>query len=655
MLRVLLIIHLSLLHAIYALDNPVEKQPTHELESRLETIDSRLEELANLTLRSGFGPIGYRSYAQEYPSQSTWVEVDLETAAPINEIVLVPVVWRDMNRGFLADGFPKAFRILDEDGKLLAETTIPEDQLTRIAPLIIPINGQRASRIRIQVTEPSARALDGYYLFQLSELMVFSGGRNLALRKPVNTPTAPPEGGIGWDKHFLTDGTVPYLMNSGQGKESFAFISPFDHYSDTPVNAPLPLHLTIDLGEVLPVSAIHIHAIDQGDMVPQAAPGDIGIPKHLLIQGSTSSDFSNPTLLLDFQNTSIYGSSPIMMWNIPETECRYVRFIAKDPYLYRKNGLSGPRIGFAELEVFANGQNVAAAKSIKSNAEPLNMRRRLSALTDGHNLYGQLLPIRDWMHQLSERHDLENERPTILGELNTRAERYKTYLHRILILAAILLAVAIIIALIQRNARQRSIFRIRTRIAADLHDELGANLHAIGMLGDLVEKSQNSPERLKKLLNSMRSITERTGRATSFCVNMLEDEERYSDLAENLRRTADRLTADLDHELIFEGEGYFKELSAQKRIDLFLFYKECLINIRRHSGATQIRSCFVVTPKHLLLTIDDNGSGLDEEVPASLKRRARLLRAKVQALPQSPHGTRIQLSLRLRTLYNPFT
>lgn len=651
MLRALLIIYLGLLHATHAFATPPEKQSTLALESRLETIETRLEELPQLTLRSGFGPIGYRSYASKHPDNSAWVEIDLETTAPIDEIILVPVVWRDINRGFLADAFPKAFRILDENGQVLADVTIPEDQLTRIAPLIVPLHGQNASHIRLEVTGLSQRGLDGYYLLQLSELMVFSGERNLALRKPVSTPPALPEGGIGWDQRFLTDGSVPYLMNSGRGEQSFAYISSFNHYSDTPVTAALPLHLTVDLGASSPVTAVHLHAIDQGDMVPQAAPGDIGIPKHLRVTGSNSPDFAESTLLLDFENTSIYDTSPIMMWNTPETPCRYVRFTAEDPYIYTKNGVSGPRIGFAEIEIYAGEHNVAATKSVSGNAEPISMRRRLSALTDGRNLYGQLLPVREWMHQLSERHDLEDERPRIVSELSARAERYKTYLHRILILASILLAASIIIALMQRNARLRSIFRIRTRIAADLHDELGANLHAIGMLGDLIEKAQNSPERLSKLLGSMRAITKRTGRATSFCVNMLEDEERYSDLENNIRRTAERLTADLDHELIVEGEVYLKKLSARKRIDLFLFYKECLVNIRRHSGATRIRSHLVATPKHLTLTVDDNGSGLNNEVPDSLKRRARLLRAKVHALPQAPNGSRIQLNLHTKTLF----
>jgi signal transduction histidine kinase len=47
---------------------------------------------------------------------------------------------------------------------------------------------------------------------------------------------------------------------------------------------------------------------------------------------------------------------------------------------------------------------------------------------------------------------------------------------------------------------QRVIDETRKRIAADLHDELGADLHAIGLLSDLALSARAAPERLGDLL-----------------------------------------------------------------------------------------------------------------------------------------------------------
>ena len=81
------------------------------LEQRLATIDSDLEQLAHYSLRSGIGAIGYRSWAYKTAENPEWVEIELDRDYPIHEIVLVPTIWRDTEKGFQADGFPAAFRL----------------------------------------------------------------------------------------------------------------------------------------------------------------------------------------------------------------------------------------------------------------------------------------------------------------------------------------------------------------------------------------------------------------------------------------------------------------------------------------------------------------------------------------------------------------
>ena len=174
------------------------------------------------------------------------------------------------------------------------------------------------------------------------------------------------------------------------------------------------------------------------------------------------------------------------------------------------------------------------------------------------------------------------------------------------------------------------------------------------MLGDLLQKAQNTPERLAKLLQRLREITDRTGRAARHCVNMLEDQKRFDDLVENMRRNATRLTADLEHELSFEGETLLTQLSVQKRIDLSLFYKECLVNIIRHSGASHVSTRLSINPQQLELIIIDNGSGLNGDIPPSLKRRARLLGGHLSTTPTSPSGTQIILQLRFNYFIDIF-
>jgi len=107
---------------------------------------------------------------------------------------------------------------------------------------------------------------------------------------------------------------------------------------------------------------------------------------------------------------------------------------------------------------------------------------------------------------------------------------------------------------------------------------------------------------------------------------------------------------DLDHELSLVGESNYQRIKPSKRIDLFLFYKECLINILRHSKATTARSFLEISEFELSLTVSDNGHGISSKTtkePPSLKRRARLLGANLEVSPADSSGTTVKLHMKL--------
>ena len=381
-------------------------------------------------------------------------------------------------------------------------------------------------------------------------------------------------------------------------------------------------------------------------------PDNFGIPRSLVIDGAIESDFSDAIPLCDYQMESVYDAGPIIMKRFPETTCRYVRFIVNEPDIYLEGRETQARLGFAEIEIFSKGYNVAFGKPVDVEFAPTLPGRSASALTDGHNLFGKILPIRKWFSELALRHDLETERPLVVKELSNRYQRQKANLIRLSWLAGLLGFVVVCTILAERVIRQRAILRTRQRIAADLHDELGANLHAIGLLGDLAQATADSPDQLEPILKRVRALTERSGDATRYCSNMLESQGLFGDLMEDMRRTSVRLMADLDHKLSFEGEDFIRQLKPRTRIDLFLFYKECLTNILKHSHATRVVTRLQGNPKGLSLNVTDNGCGLNdsliERIPTSLNRRARLAGARILVDRLPDGGTSITLKLRTK-------
>lgn len=304
-----------------------------------------------------------------------------------------------------------------------------------------------------------------------------------------------------------------------------------------------------------------------------------------------------------------------------------------------------------EIEVFSGPVNVSVGKPVGSLGRPQpeasHSRRTLAALTDGRNLYGNLLSIREWMLQLARRHDLETERPLIIEELKRRYERQKRNL-RIMTWVAALLAVSVAFTiLIDRMLRMRQATQMRERFAADLHDELGANIHTIGLLGDLARDAESDEERAE-LLEKSREFTERCGSTIRNWTKKLEARGVCENLVEDMKLSAASLLADMEHVFSVEGEEYLSAIKPRKRVYIYLFYKECLTNILRHSGATRVTTSLKAGRKTLTLRVSDNGIGLRGSQPASLKRRARLLGTKVTCEDSTDGGTRITLRLKLR-------
>lgn len=625
---------------------PLDEMSLSSLEQRLQEIDEQLWQLANYNLGGGIGAIGFRSPSYDTATQAEWIEIELGAQVPLDQVVLVPAIRRDGIIGFQADGFPEAFRLLagtgdSRTGKVVAEFTGADGLLPRIAPVVIPCHGIQATWIRIEATTLSRREFDLRYVFQLSEVLAFSGEENVALHKPVTFPANHWENPApGWPDSAVVDGFLPYLMAAAGGEKSIAYICSPD--------ASEPPTLTIDLGTTHTISRVHLHAVDQSDTVPQAYTGDIGIPKVLRIEGANEPDFSDAELLTELHHDTPYDVGPILMRTFPGKACRYVRLIAVqlkfDP-LYEQ---FPARLGFAEIELFSHGRNVAINKPVSGDFVPQESYRSLSSLTDGRNIYGTILPLRDWLNQLALRHELEREHPVIRSELNERYLQQKANVARLSGLAAVLALGVIGVVIIDRVRRKRAILQTRKRIAADLHDELGADLHALGLLSDLAQSARSAPDRLGDLLKRIRSLSERTGKAARRCTNMLEADDLHDDLANDMRHTSDRILADLEHEIEIEGEARLRGLSQRKRTDLLLFFQESLINIIRHSGATRVHTRVTATDGLVQLTVADNGRGINGRVPASLRRRARLLGADVEIGSSRSSGAVIVLHLKNR-------
>ncbi|MGD9419098.1 MAG: sensor histidine kinase [Verrucomicrobiota bacterium JB025] len=612
-----------------------------QLEDRLAEIDAELDGLARFTLRSGAGNIGWISRPRERPTDSEWVEITLSEDTLIDRIALVPVLWHDAEHGPLATGFPAEFKIIagpknDDKGQIIARIGPGENFLPRVAPLVIDVKPMTAAWVKVESIRLSPAARTGKPVFNLSEIMVFTGERNAALAQPVKVSST--VGGWGAPaiyKDSLTDGFTPFVMDA-RGAVSSPYLAFFD--------SEVPYSLVVDLGSSHPVDEIRIHSADASEHIPQINPIDFGIPYHLVVEGSNRQDFSDATSLLSYRRDSIYGAGPILTRNVPATTCRYIRLSIPDPYLSPIRKGPDRSVGIAEFEVISNGRNVAKGKKVILQRRNRISHHAESSITDGRNHFGEILSTREWMEQLARRHDLETLRPVVAEDLNQMYLRQKANLTRMYWIAALLAAGIAFTILVGRNLRMRAIMKTRERIAANLHDELSANLHGLALLGDMAKKNINSPGKLEEVIDRIQHLSNRSRNAARHCTNMLKAVTIGEDLVEEMKYTADRLLSDIRYDLHFKGEAKLQHLPRRTRNDLFLFFKECLINIARHAEASSCDVRLDASSKQVVLTVTDDGLGATE-VPPSLRRRAKMLRARIRIETPEPNGTRIILTL----------
>ena len=203
---------------------------------------------------------------------------------------------------------------------------------------------------------------------------------------------------------------------------------------------------------------------------------------------------------------------------------------------------------------------------------------------------------------------------------------------------------------IERNFRQLAELRVeqvtereRKRIAADLHDDLGAKLLTIVHTSDDPRISTLARESLEEMRLSVRGLTGKPVR-----------------LGDALGDWRAELMSRLTQSGI-EGEWSSPDdlpqtLSARAYVQTTRILREATNNIVKHSGASQCTFTCAIAEGDLQLTIQDNGAGIPLELDgrldrghgmSSMKHRAKQMQGQCLVESGPGYGTVIRLTLPL--------
>jgi signal transduction histidine kinase len=184
-------------------------------------------------------------------------------------------------------------------------------------------------------------------------------------------------------------------------------------------------------------------------------------------------------------------------------------------------------------------------------------------------------------------------------------------------LAAILAGLAVYAAYGYRVARLLELERVRTRIATDLHDDIGASLSRMAILSEVVKRqvgsAQVSVPMLTEIADSARGLVS-SMRDIVWSIDPRRDD--LNSLISRVRQFAYDVLEPRGVKCEFEVPAQVGgvRLGPDERRHLFLIFKEAINNISRHAECSSVLVRLAVEHSKLKAKVRDDGQGFTPPV-----------------------------------------
>ncbi len=164
-----------------------------------------------------------------------------------------------------------------------------------------------------------------------------------------------------------------------------------------------------------------------------------------------------------------------------------------------------------------------------------------------------------------------------------------------------------------RLEREHALQQERSRIAQDLHDNIGANLAQIGLLTEQVEQAMADPEEMRGQLDRIFNISHATAKELDAVVWAVDpSNDTLEEFARYVHGYAEDYLGMAGIRCHFTSTAALPKLhlSASLRHHLLMVVKEALHNVVGHASATVVTFRIGIEDQHILLEIADDGLGL---------------------------------------------
>lgn len=609
-------------------------------EERVSWLENRVSSYAQHQEHAMKAALGYRGCRANPGAPDPTVTLDLGSEFPIDTIYLIPV-----QREFLEDTgiFPKRFTIELSTQEDFGQRTVLYTTGPGVAPQRspdcnpVPFKAQhdKARYVRLTVHEGYNKGVID--LFGLSEIVVTSKSDPVSFGAKVTTSGGCGAAGL-WYPEALTDGATPLGIWQNGGTPNSSSGDAVTVASDDEI---VSWSIRMDQSAPLDRLILFPHQMDhsfESSVLPAAMK--------IYLQNE---DGGEETLAYEWTNP-LAGTSSLAPLVIPLAgkSAKSIRIAATRPSTMGDLKVDA----LSEIEVWSKGQNLA--KDLTVSRSHGQETTAVTSLTDGYASEQQILPVAIWLDQLYERGRIERELATLRPthrQLASESELNATWGSAVVLGLTFLIPVFIVER--RRLMSRDQLDQLRKRIASDLHDDIGSNLGSISLIARTARKDLvrlHGPEEVAQDLGEVESIARESSLAMRDIVWLLERrQDSIGDLVQRMRETAGRLLREIHYSVECDSSKTAAKLSLDAKRHLFLFYKEAIHNVLKHSQANRVSIRLWDEDDKLALEILDNGIGLPVNEDSNtatvnkLEDRARVLEGLLQIVSSKENGTKVRL------------
>jgi signal transduction histidine kinase len=195
--------------------------------------------------------------------------------------------------------------------------------------------------------------------------------------------------------------------------------------------------------------------------------------------------------------------------------------------------------------------------------------------------------------------------------------------------------------------------QIRSKVARDLHDDMGSTLSSIKIMSNIALE-KNEPTVALTYLKTIRQNATAMQESMSDMVWAINPEnDSLEQVIIRMKEFSAEILEPLDIQYAFYEDGDFSrvKLDLNTRKDFYLIFKEALNNAAKYSQCTAVLIHLKHNTQGIGLSVEDNGQGFDLSSPSgnglrNIRHRAQNIGGSVVVQSEKGKGTMVKLEIK---------